>query len=128
MNTAKTSITSDNFPSGNLLFTNSSGCYCAIKSLQVENYDSTSEFTIKLIEVYPTGTWPDMFYCTTGVLLTTRSNLPVTNINIRSTSNLGSQIRACASGQVEIYCNYINVSEPWGRRDGFNTYQENGKM
>lgn len=129
MHTAMTSIPANNFPSGYYLYTNPSGVYSTITSLQVENYDSSSEFTVQLLEVYPTGVPTTMtHYITTGVIMTTRSNLPVTNIHKKCLSNLGSKIYAAASGQVEIYVNYIYTDAPFGRFDGYNGGMDNGKM
>lgn len=128
MLTAKTTIAADNFASGNLLYTNTSGTISRIIDLQIVPSGLSDNYTISIIEVYPTGNIPEIQHCSTGVIFSTRAQYSVSSLNQRCASNLGSQIRACASGNCEIFVNYINVTEPLSSWDGYNTWKETGKL
>lgn len=128
MLTAKTTIAGNNFPSGNLLYTNSSGVISRIVDIQISPTGLSDNYTVSIIEVYPTGNIPQIQHCTTGVLVSTKSQYSLSSLNQRCLSNLGSQIRACASGMCEVYVNYINVSQSVDSWPGYNTWKENGKL
>lgn len=128
MLTAKTSIAGDNWSSGNLLVTLPSGVKASVIDFQPVPYDTSTDFNVELIEVYPTGNPPNINYTATGVLLKTRSEFPVVNMRTYNTSLLGSELRARASGQCEIIMNYVHVTRPLTDWYGINAGLENGKL
>ena len=91
MLTAQASIPGDVTPSGYLLYTHPSGMNSSIIDLECVPYQTTTDFDVKIIEVYPTGNPPTMAHTATGVLMTTRSTFPVTNSRIYNQSSAGSE-------------------------------------
>lgn len=137
MFTAKTSIDGNNWVSGNLLYTQVEGMSSTILSVQTVGHGQmangsglwdTNYNNVEIIEVYPSGIDPNMNYTASGVLVKTRSDINLTNLNVKISSVCGSQIRARSSGIVDVYCNYITTGEPLNRWAGYNTYRETGKM
>jgi len=135
MLTATGHILSDNWTSGNLLYTNASGVRSQIIDFQPIPWDAstTGAFSVEVLEIYPTGNPPTMYqtatgilWAATGILLSTRSNYPVVNTRITCQSYKGSQVRVRASGQCDIVCNYINIDRQLKSWLGANK-SENGQ-
>lgn len=128
MNTAYVSIpTGGCLPTGYLLYTHPSGMYSNILGIQISEH-TVNPAVVSLMEVYPIGTIPDMSNVTSGTILTTLSDEDVSSIKIKTSSNLGSEVRVTSSGEMEVFVNYQLIDIPLHRWDGYNQGLENGKL
>lgn len=123
MLTATGYISGANWSSGNLLYTNPSGVRSVIKDIIPIPWDTSTDFNIELIEVYPTGLVPNINYTSTRTLIATRSSHKIENANIKCSSSCGSQVRVKSSGQMNIAVNYINIDQPVSSWPGYNSWK-----
>ena len=128
MLTAKISIPGDISPTGYILYTHPSGAMSSIIDFEPIPYQTSSDTTVNVIEVYPTGNPPSMDAVASGTILTTRSTFPISNTRIYNNSNLGSEMRVVATEQMEIICNYVTTEPGIDSWDGINQGLENGKL